>query len=77
MPAQKRPLPSSASPGPDGRNALAEAPDADAEGCNGGRSPKQMVNGAAAAEEGTRREKERRDGTEHFDDARVADAVSS
>jgi E3 ubiquitin-protein ligase RNF1/2 len=74
MPAQKRPLASSASPGPDGRNARAEAPGADAEGCDGGRSPKQMVNGAA---EGTRREKEQRDGTEHFDDARVADAVSS
>jgi hypothetical protein len=65
MPAQKRPLPSFASPGTDGK--VEEVPGADAEGSGGGRSPKQMVNGAAAAAErdgGSRREKDRRDGTE-------------
>jgi E3 ubiquitin-protein ligase RNF1/2 len=63
MPAQKRPLPSSASPGTDGK--VEEVPGADVEGSGGGRSPKQMVNGAAAERDGgSRREKDRREGTE-------------
>ncbi|KAK3135185.1 hypothetical protein QOZ80_5BG0415730 [Eleusine coracana subsp. coracana] len=71
MPAQKRPLPSSASPVPDGR--VEEAPGADAEG---GRSPKQqMVNGAAAAERdgGTRRDKDRHDDSDADDEEDAGD----
>ncbi|XP_062231774.1 putative E3 ubiquitin-protein ligase RING1a [Phragmites australis] len=58
MPAQKRPLPSSASPGPDGH--VEEAPGADD---SGGLPPKLLLNGAAAAEEhegGPRQAKDRR-----------------
>ncbi|TVU20032.1 hypothetical protein EJB05_36219 [Eragrostis curvula] len=71
MPAQKRPLPSPASPGPDGHQ-VEEASGADAEG--GGRSPKQMANGTAAAagaerDGGPRREKKDRRDDSDADDA--------
>ncbi|XP_062181047.1 putative E3 ubiquitin-protein ligase RING1a [Phragmites australis] len=62
MPAQKRPLSSSASPGPDGH--VEEAPGADADS-GGGRSPKPLLNEASAAAEelegGPRQAKGRRD----------------
>ncbi|RLM98989.1 putative E3 ubiquitin-protein ligase RING1a [Panicum miliaceum] len=44
MPAQKRPLPPPASPGPDAH--VEEAPGADADGAGGRRSPKLTLNGA-------------------------------
>lgn len=63
MPAQKRPLPSSASPGPDAH--VEEAPGADADGCGGGvrRSPKPTLNGVEERDGGPRQAKDRRHGT--------------
>jgi hypothetical protein len=63
MPAQKRPLPSSVSPGPDAH--VEEAPGADADGCGGGdrRSPKLTLNGVEERDGGPRQAKDRRHGT--------------
>lgn len=63
MPAQKRPLPSSASPGSDAD--VEEAPGADADGCGGAdqRSPKVTLNGVEERDGGPLQAKDQRHGT--------------
>jgi E3 ubiquitin-protein ligase RNF1/2 len=62
MPAQKRPLPPPASPGPDAH--VEEAPGADADGAGGRRSPKLTLNGAPEERGGgPRQATDRRHGT--------------
>ncbi|KAG0518661.1 hypothetical protein BDA96_09G195400 [Sorghum bicolor] len=73
MPAQKRPLPSSVSPGPDAH--VEEAPGADADGCGGGdrRSPKLTLNGVEERDGGPRQAKDRRHDSDADDEEEEGD----